>query len=268
MKSRTFPVLLSCLAVILAACLLLSCGGAFFNSNNNQQGPFNVVGNWQVGFSTVVGAKNSGSGAIDSAGVAAFFDAGGNIFQLPAISGASSFSGNLNAYAVNADPFSGGNYILTGTAQGTVASSSSVSGSYTISGTSGTFTVTPYTPLSSALVPLSGFYNAKFLGYSDVVDFMFASDGTFTGSDNPSAQVPGCSFTGALTQQGTTDVFDVTYATIASNSCTAATETGIAFESKTDYFNVNGGIDATYFYIIMLTSSFQPQRPFVAVVYQ
>jgi hypothetical protein len=72
---------------------------------------------------------------------------------------------------------------------------------------------------------------------------------------------------GTLVQEGTSNIFDVTYQTV-SGSCSASTETGIAFESRTDYFNVNGGVDSSYLYVIMLTSTFAPMRPAVYVVYQ
>ena len=215
----------------------------------------------------MIGASTSGFGAIDSAGLAAFLDTSGNIFQLPTISGVSSFSGNLNAYALNASPFPGGVYSITDAAQGTVTSATNVNGTFTGS-SSGTFTVSPYSPITGSYVPLSGTYQAKFLGFSDVVSFTFATNGTFTGSDDPSIQIPGCGFTGNLTQQGSSNVFDISYITVASNSCIPNTETGIAFQSQTDYFNINNGADATYFYVIMLTSTVQSVRPYVIVIYQ
>lgn len=245
---------------------MLSCGSS--NSTTKNQGPYNVVGDWQVGFSAVVGVSTSGYGAIDSAGVAAFFDNSGNMYQLPTITGSSSFSGNLNAYAVNAYPFTGGVYVITDPAQGTVTSASAIGGTFTTSSGSGTFSVSPFSPITGSYAPLSGAYNAKYLGFSDVVDFTFGANGSFTGTDAPNIQASGCGFNGTLTQQGSNNVFDISYTTIASNSCIASTNTGIAFQSKSDYFNVNGGADASYFYAIMLTSTLQNSRPYVVVIYQ
>ena len=253
-------------AAVLLACFLLSCGSSS-SGGGGAKGPYDVVGNWQVGFSSTVGASSSGFGVIDSAGLAGFFDNSGNIFQLPAINGATSFSGNLNAYAVNGNPFSGGVYDLSGTAQGTVSSAIVIAGHFTASGTSGTFTVDPYSPLSGSYAPLLGAYNAKLLGFVDVVNFTFASNGSFTGADAPNSQASGCAFNGTLTQQGSSDVFDISYSTIASNGCVANTLTGVAFESNRDYFNVNNGADSAYFYAIMLTSTVQ-ERPYVIVIYQ
>lgn len=258
--------LLATIALAVLACVTINCGSS--SSGGGQQGPFNVVGNWQVSFSSVVGASSSGLGVIDKAGVATFFDNGGNIFQLPTISGASSFSGNLNAYAVNSSPFSGGVYSITDSAQGTVTSASTVNGTFTTSASSGTFALTQASPLSGGLTTPSGAYNAKVLGFSDVVSFNFGSNGTFTGSDNPNSQVPGCGFTGAITQQGANNVFDISYTAAATNSCAGYTDTGVAFQSSTDYFNVNNGADASYFYVIVLTSTAQNVRPYVIVIYQ
>jgi len=266
MMSRTAPFLVSAIVIAVAG-LTLSCGSST-SGGGQHQGSYNVVGNWQVGFSVTVGASNGGMGAIDSTGVAAFFDTGGNIFQLPTITGTSTFSGSLNAYAENANPFPGGVYSLTDSAQGTVTSATTIGGTFTALGTPGTFNLVPFSPLSGANVPLSGAYRAKFLGFTDVVNFNFASDGTFTGSDDPSIQIPGCGFNGTLTQQGSSNVFDMTFSTMASNSCIATNETGIAFQSKIDYFNVNNGADTNYFYVMMLTSTLQTVRPYVIVIYQ
>ena len=258
----------SVITLTLIACLTIGCGSSGSGGGGQTQGPYNVVGNWQVTFSSAVGASSSGLGAIDSAGVAAFFDNSGDIFQLPTITRASSFSGNLNAYAVNGDPFAGGVYIITDPAQGTVTSASSISGTFTASGSSGTFSLTPFSPLTGGGAAPSGAYNAKLLGFSDVVSFNFGSSGAFSGSDSPNLQAPGCGFNGTLNQQGSSNVFDISYTTMASNSCIAYTVTGTAFQSKNDYFNVNNGADASYYYAMILTSSVQNVRPYVIVIYQ
>ena len=261
-----FAVPLLNVAAVLLASFLLSCGSSS-SGGGGKKGPYNVVGNWQVGFSSTVGASSSGFGTIDSAGLAAFFDNSGNIFQLPAITGATSFSGNLNAYAVNGNPFSGGVYSITGTAQGTVSSPTVIGGNFTTSGSSGTFTVSPSSFVGGSVVPPSGAYNAKFLGFVDVVNFTFSSNGAFTGTDSPNIQASGCAFSGTLTQQGSSNVFDISYSTTVTNGCVADTETGIAFESSSDYFNVNNGADSTYLYAILLTSTVQSVRPYVVVIY-
>jgi hypothetical protein len=256
--------------LFLVVLLVLAFSGSNCGSSSSHFGgmqPFNVTGTWQLNFSAIVGESNFGDGAIDSAGVAAFFDLGGNIYQMPAISGASTFSGPFTVNSVNGAFFTGGSPVITGSAQGTVASATAIQGNFTTPSVTGTFTAAPSAQLSGGNVPLSGAYNGKFLGFSDSVSFNFGANGTFTGSDAPSPQLPGCGINGTLSQQGSSNVFDIAFSTTASNSCIAASETGIAFQSHSDYFNVNSGADATYFYAIMLTSS-QSQRPYVIVIYQ
>jgi hypothetical protein len=250
---------------LVLAFLSSNCGSS---SSHVGMQPFDVAGTWQLNFSAIVGESNFGNGAIDSAGVAAFFDLGGNIYQMPAISGASTFSGPFTVNSVNGTFFNGGNPVITGSAQGTVTSATTIQGSFTTPGVTGTFTATPSAQLNGGNVPLSGAYKGKFLGFSDSVSFNFMANGTFSGSDAPTPQLSGCAINGALTQQGSSNVFDIAFSTTASNSCIAASETGIGFQSHSDYFNVNNGADATYFYAIMLTSSLQSQRPYVIVIYQ
>jgi len=93
----------SCLVVLtLLGATINSCGGGSGSGGvGGNNGPYSVVGNWQASCSAAVGATTSGYGAIDSSGLAAFFDTSGDIVQLPTITGAKSFSGNVTAYAVN-----------------------------------------------------------------------------------------------------------------------------------------------------------------------
>lgn len=262
---RLLVVSAALISLTLLCAMMTSCGGSSGGGGN--VGPFNVVGNWQANFSANVGATASGHGAINSSGVAAFFDGSGNIVKLPTITGASSFSGNLTAYAVNPTLFPNGSPVVTDSAQGNVNSANSITGSFTGNGTaSGTFSVTPDSPLSGSAVPITGVLNGKIIGFSDTLQLTFLSNGSFTGGDFAG---PGstCNVSGTLTQEGTNNVFDITYSGV-SGACTQFTLTGIAFESKTDYFNVNGGVAATYVYAIMLTSTAANVRPSVIVLFQ
>lgn len=234
-------VLLLSLAILISlGAITVSCSSS--SGSGGSTGPFNVVGNWQANFSANVGATASGYGAIDSSGLGAFFDTSGNIVQLPTITGAKSFSGNLTAYAVNGTFFSGGTVMVTDAAQGTVNSATSIAGTFTGS-PSGSFTVAPFSPLSGSAVPLSGTVQGRITGFSDTLQLTFSPGGSFTGADFAG---PGstCNLIGMLTQQGTGNVYDVTYNS-ASGDCFLNGQTGIALESKTDYFNVNGGADST-----------------------
>jgi hypothetical protein len=193
------------------------------------------------------------------------FDTSGNIVRLPTITGASTFSGNLIAYAVNGTFFNGTDVTLTDTAQGSVNSGTSIAGSFSGS-PSGTFSADSFSPLGGSVVPVSGTMNGKITGFSSTLLLTFAPDGSFAGGEFSG---PGstCNVQGTLEQEGTSNVFDVTYNSV-SGSCIANTQTGIAFESKTDYFNVNGGADANYLYLILLTSTLPQVRPYVAIIYQ
>ncbi|HWZ83920.1 MAG TPA: hypothetical protein VNW47_14915 [Terriglobales bacterium] len=240
--------------------MTISCGGS---SNSGSGGPFNVVGSWQVNFNFDVGATATGFGAINSAGLGAFLDTSGNIVVLPTITGASSFSGNLTAYAVNPTFFPNGTPVETDTAQGKVNSATSITGTFASSTTSsGTFSISPYSALSGAPVALSGTLHGNEIGFVNTLLLTFAPDGTFTGGDNF-----GCNLSGTLAQEKSSNVFDVTFANV-SGACSSDARTGIAFESKTDFFNVNGGADATYFYMMLLTSNLNNVRPGVIVIYQ
>lgn len=241
---------------------ITSCGGSSSSGGGNG-GPFDVTGNWQASFSPAFGATGSAFGLITSSGLGAFFDRSGNIVKLPTVTGAQSFAGNLTTYAVNGTFFSGGAVVLTDTAQGTVNSGSSIMGTFT--GTpSGTFSLAPFSPSGGSVVVPTGALNGKITGFSDVLTFNFASNGSFTGVDGSN---PGCSVNGTAAQEGTSNIFDVTYSQGPGN-CAPATLTGVAFESTTDYFNVNGGADSTYLYMIMLTSTLPQIRPYVVIVYQ
>jgi hypothetical protein len=260
--SRKLVWLFSSAVLALLCAITSSCGGSSSSGGGNG-GPFDVKGNWQASFSPDFGNTGSASGVISSSGLGAFFDGSGDIVQLPTVTGASSFSGNLTTYAVNGTFFSGGGVTLTDTAQGSVNSASSITGSFT--GTpSGTFSLAPFSPSGGTVVPITGAMNGRITGFVDALTFNFSSNGSFTGVDGSN---PGCNVNGTLTQEGTSNVFDVTY-NLGPGNCFSATLTGVAFESKTDYFNVNGGVDSTYLYMIMLTSTLQQIRPYVVIVYQ
>lgn len=261
---RNLVLPLSFVVLLLLCVIAMATGcGSSNSSSGGGNGPYNVVGTWQANFSAAVGATTTGYGAINSAGLGAFLDTSGNIVQMPTITGANSFSGNLTAYAVNGTFFSGGVTVLTDTAQGTVSSATSIAGSFTGSGTpSGTFSMAP---LSASAVSFLGVANGSPIGFVDTLQLTFSSGGSFTGADYGPGSV--CNVSGSIAQEGTNNVFNVTYSTV-SGACIPQTETGVAFESKTDYFGLNGGANVTYLYMMMLTSTLTSVHPGVYVVYQ
>src|ERR1700690_3300585 len=100
---RKIAWFLALASLALLSALALSCGSS--SSPKACTATYNVVGDWEL---TVTNTSSVGSlteyGAIDSAGLALFFDntlpsSSGDSAELPVISGSCSFSGNVNAYS-------------------------------------------------------------------------------------------------------------------------------------------------------------------------
>lgn len=249
-------------ALTLLGSIAVSCGGGSSGTGGGTKGPYKVAGIWQASFSPAFGSTSASYGAITQSGTAAMFDSSGNIVLFPPVSGASTFSGTLTTYAVNGSFFAGGAVQLTDPAQGNVNSATSITGSFSGS-SSDTFALSA---LNGSSTPVSGTLNGRFSGFATTALLTFASDGTFTGGEF-SGPGSNCNIQGALTPGGASNVFDLTY-NVVSGSCSADTETGIAFASSTDYFNVNGGTDPYYLYMIILHSTSPQVRPYVITLYQ
>src|SRR5579863_1234462 len=97
--------LLALAVLVFIAAMTLSCSSSSNNSTTVCSTIYNPVGNWQITVSQNGGSSVTGYGAIDSAGLALFFDntpssgGTGDTLQLPLISGNCLFSGNIVAYA-------------------------------------------------------------------------------------------------------------------------------------------------------------------------
>jgi len=241
---------LVCLALITG--MTVSCGNSYSNTMKPcTGGPYNVVGDWNGTF-TGGGATLNTVGAIDSSGLALFFDGFGDTVAMPAITGTCSFSGTITGYPA---PGTVGT-ITPGTAQGNVTSATSITGSISNANGSGTLSLTASSPLSGAVTALSTSHFAVVGGGSDILNLTFTqttpgSSMNFTGSDANS-----CTITGNFTQQGTSNVFDVSYTVSGAGAkCTASTSNGIGFESNTDYLSANGGQSPVYLYADIVASS-------------
>ncbi len=257
--SRRFVLLLSIVALAVFGVITISCGSSSSTTNTAcTGGPYNVVGDWN---GTFVGSGTTNAiGAIDTSGLAVFFDTSGDTALLPSITGTCSFSGSETIYS----SFINGGGSAVGTAIGTVNSATSITGAENIGGGSATFTLSPAAPLSVAPTALSGNMIGQVGGGGDLLNLAFTPSGTgagmnFTGTDITTS----CTVNGTFTQQGTTNVFDVSYSIASSGSCTASTSSGIAFESSTDYFAVNGLQTVTYLYADVLG----PAGAFVVEIY-
>jgi hypothetical protein len=265
---RKFWLSLSAVSLVGWCTIVVACGGSS-NNKNCTGGPYNVVGDWQITVSQTSGASVSGYGAIDSSGLALFFDNSlsngtGDTLQMPAITGSCAFSGNITEFAEPGGPFSGQSF--TDTAQGNVTSATAITGTFTGSGgngSGGSFSASTISPLSGTLGVVVGSKTGEVQGALNGqpvrVPLTFSASGTgdsmsFTsGSSNPS-----CTTTGTFTQVGTANVFDVsiTFTSSVTNGCaTTGTFTGIGFESSSDYFGLNGNSTDTYLYADIMAST-------------
>jgi hypothetical protein len=103
--------------------------------------------------------------------------------------------------------------------------------------------------LSGSVTALSGSLIAEIEGAANpaiwTLNFSPAGAGasmSLSGSDNQS-----CNVTGTFTQEGSSNVFDVSM-TFTGSGCPAGTLSGLGFESNSDYFQMNGGAAGVYLY--------------------
>lgn len=262
--SGKLSLVFSLIALALVSVLVISCGSSFKPPVQPcTGGPYNIVGTWQITVNDAGGGSINGFGAIDSSGLALFFDNSapnnsGDTIEMPTLTGACSFSGNTTAYPEPGGPNSG--LVVTAATIGNVNSSSSISGTFT--GTpgnpSGTISLTPFAPLTGSPAPFSGSFFGQAQGAINLqgvlVSVVFAPTGTGAGMTFGSPNNVGCMVNGSFTEQSTTNVFDVSM-TFSAGCAFTGTVTGIGFESDSDYFNFNGGAAGTYLYADMLNSS-------------
>jgi hypothetical protein len=226
---------------------------------------FNPVGNWQLTINDVGGGSLAGYGAIDSSGLALFFDTNasyggaGDTVELPVISGNCSFSGNMVAYAAPGTITNAP--IITDPALGTINSSTSISGSFTgmpTTNPSGTFSLAPFSPLSGSVTAVSGAKTGTVKGtiggQAVVLSLTFTPTGTGNDMSFTTANLAGCEANGTFTEQSASNVFDVSITFVPTCPITG-TFTGLGFESSSDYFGLNNGNADTYLYADILDSS-------------
>lgn len=249
--------------LIFVAALSIGCGSS---SNTQTCGTlFDPVGNWKLTINDTGGGSLAGYGAIDSSGLALFFDTNasyggaGDTVQLPVISGDCSFTGNMVAYAA---PGTATNApIVTDPAKGTINSSTSISGSFTgmsSSNPSGTFSLAPFSPLSGSVATVSGgktgAIEGTIGGQPVVLSLTFTPTGTGNDMSFTTSNLAGCEANGTFTEQSTSNVFDVSI-TLMPTCPITGTFTGLGFESNSDYFGLNSGNSDTYLYADVLDTS-------------
>ena len=208
------------------------------------------------------GSSSNIAGVINTQGQAVFFDdspinvdpASGSVTVLPTITGACSFSGAVTAYLA---PPPGGT--STGSSQGNVNSATSISATATVASRTGTFTLSSFSPLTGSVAALSGSQVGAIEGAApSLVPLTFTPA---SGSNNMSFTndpLSSCTLSGTFTQEGTSNVFDVsiTFSGVAQGCPAVGTVKGLGFESGTDYFNINNGAAGTYLYAVSSTSAF------------
>ncbi len=265
---RKFVLSLSFISLVFMCAMLTNCGSSSSSSSvGTGGGPYNVVGNWQTNV-TAGGGSVPFVGVINSQGLALLFgdvvpdmediDYVGDTWELPTITGASSFSGTTSMYAALGTQLPGGGTVDTVSMQGTVNSATSISGK----NSDGSFTLSAYSPLSGSATAFSG----KTSGWFDENGFNLAFTPTgsgqsmsFTGSNTF-----GCDISGSFTQEATNNVFDVSMTITGTVDCPiTGSMTGLGFESNSDYFDINEFQPGTYLYADMLGST-----PFVFEIYQ
>ncbi len=260
LMSKSGIYFLSLAVLIFIAAMSLGCGSSGSNPTVCRT-VYNPVGNWQITVSQSEGGSVAGYGAIDSSGLALFFDTNalyggtGDTVELPVISGNCSFSGNIIAYAESGtntiDP------VVTDTAAGTINSSTSISGSFSGNST-GTFTLASFTPLTGAVTAITGSKTGAVQGAIDGQPILLSLNFTPSGTGNDmtfaSTNLAGCEANGAFTQQSTSNVFDVSI-TLMPTCPITGTFTGLGFESSSDYFNLNNSAADTYLYANILNGA-------------
>jgi hypothetical protein len=240
--------------LVLTGAMTFSCGSSPAVNPSCTGGPYNIVGDWQITVTATGVPSVTGYGAIDSAGLALFFDTSsstgiGDTLQLPALTGACYFSGNVISYP---EPGTAGSSV-TDSVEGNVTSASAITG--TFSGvSSGTLSAASFLPLSGSATALSGARTGEMEGVADTLSLTFSpttgNSMSFSGTDTSK-----CTITGTFTQVGSSNVFDVSYSVAGAAPCVAATSSGIGFESNTDYFDLNNSAAGTYLYADLLQSS-------------
>jgi hypothetical protein len=255
---RKFALLLSSACLILLGVLTIGCGSSSKSSSSAcTGGPYNVVGNWDIDISND-SPNLSEPGVINSSGLAVFENISvkynplqipsmqfiPNVIVMPSITGACSFSGNGTDYAFDG---SSSSFSVTGK----VSSDTSISGTMQTNG----YSVAPISPFNESVVILPSSMNGTIQGTAvDDLTLAFSSSGgssnsmTVSGSDSS-----GCTVSGTLNQEGSSNVFDVSIA-ISGSECPLTSLNGLGFESDWDVFNMTGSTPGVYMYVISSSS--------------
>lgn len=251
--------------VLVSATLLTACGGGGSSSSSSSTtATIPAAGVYQGTYTQTGMTPVSVIGAIKANSYGYFTDTSGALYVLPSGIKSGSFSGTITAYAPIGQTFSNGqtkaSFSVSGTASDDGTNVTSISGSFSNSFESGTFTLSyvsgSRTTLS--LSSLAGSYYGYYWGSgSSSLSLTLNADGTFSGSDGY-----GCTFSGKVAIVSGYDLLTVTD-TSTGNGC-VGTLTGLAFVSTSDLSGLFGGATGTYVYIGVSNASYG----FIAQIYK
>lgn len=242
-------------AIAILTLALTACGGGGGSSSGSGSGgnptTAAVEGIWTGSYSITGGSTSSVTGAIAQSGYGFFYDSNGFLYTLPMLTGSTTFSGTLTGYAPAGQTFQNGqttvSFNVTGTASGQGGAGTSIQGTFSTTGESGSFTLAPYAPFTgtASLAGLAGQWNGFYVGTgSTSVTITINSSGTFTGNDGY-----GCTISGTLTQVQTGMNLYSVAATSSGQAVCVGSLSGLGYESSTDAGGLFGGAAGTYFYV-------------------
>lgn len=234
-------------AILIALLALLSAcgggGGTAYSTVPVAGSPASQVQGLWIGNLTDNGNSSSVIyAAIAQGGFAFFFGSDGTLYVLSPFNGAATQTGTLSAFAPAGSSLSNGQTQETFAVTETVTSSS-IQGSFSGNGETGTFSLVPTTPLKETPSIVAGNWQGYYLGTgSPAVAIRVQPGGIFTGND-----ADGCALNGAIKQlQSGQNLFGVDLDQTGS-TCLGQLK-GLAFESDTDLGGLFGGTTGIYYY--------------------
>ena len=242
----------SAVILVMAAALLTGCGGGGGGySSSTPPAPIPVQGVY-FGTYSINGTPGSTPvyGAIQSGGYGYFADTQGVSYVLSSLTDSGSYSGTLTAYAPPGQTFPTGSstasFSVSGGASDNGSYVTAVSGSFTGSGESGSFTINyqPITINALSLNALAGSYSGYYWGSgSTSIALTVNASGSFSGSDGY-----GCQLSGTLTPVPGYDLVQVTASSTGQPVCAGALS-GLGFESTQDLSGQFSHAAGTYVYV-------------------
>jgi len=243
-------------AVILVTtlALLAGCGGGGGGSSSSSPPPAAMIPVQGVYFGsyTISGTAVTTTvyGAIQSGGYGYFADTQGVTYVLSSLTDSGSYSGTLTAYAPPGQVFPTGasmaSFSVSGIASDNGSYVTSVSGNFTGSGETGSFTIN-YQPITSNTIVLSalaGSYSGYYWGSSSTsIALTVNANGSFSGSDGY-----GCQISGTLTPVPGYDLVQVA-ATSTGQAVCAGALAGLGFVSTQDLSGQFSHAVGTYVYV-------------------